>query len=321
MKKILSMVTCSVLAACACNDANWEDVDGVTFEEVVYEDNAPVVVEPAPVYVQVPQAVQDCPCAEVATPCYQPCACQPMPKVEPKIIKTKKIITTTTTYEEPCGKPVCEPVVTIHEEFVPVDEGNATTISTSAPVMVEPVIEVKEEVVEPQVVVPAIEVKQETPSPVENAVKVTVEKSPYHSKVVDIRTPDTKVALGSVVKYSPEAYIVVATRATNRMLQDTSALYDSATKKIYIKDINLLSSDLPYGGYRLKGATKEIISGSNTFEVVNNVKDADFIIEPIADWYISSNSEIPALQYTMKLLDKNGNKLDEWIEVIRQVKE
>ena len=182
MKKILSMVTCSVLAACACNDANWEDVDGVTFEEVVYEDNAPVVVEPAPVYVQVPQAVQDCPCADVATPCYQPCACQPMPKVEPKIIKTKKIITTTTTYEEPCGKPVCEPVVTIHEEFVPVEDGNATTISTSAPVMVEPVIEVKEEVVEPQVVVPAIEVKQETPSPVENAVKVTVEKSPYHSK-------------------------------------------------------------------------------------------------------------------------------------------
>lgn len=330
MKKILSVVTCSVLAACACNDANWEDVDGVTFEEVVYEDNAPVVVEPAPVYVQVPQAVQDCPCAEVTTPCYQPCACQAKPKGEPKIIKTKKIITTTTTYEEPCGKPVCEPVVTVHEEIVPVEEGNATVISVNNPVEEEPLVEVKEEVAVSKDVAPIIvkevetsvePVKEDGGVPVENVVKVTVEKSPYHSKVVDIRKPDAKVALGTTVKYSPEAYIVVATRATNRMLQDTSALYDSATKKIYIKDINLLSSDLPYGGHRLKGATKEIISGSNTFEVVNNVKDADFVVEPTADWYVSSNSDVPALQYTMRLLDKNGNKVDEWIEVIRQVKE
>lgn len=318
MKKILSVVTCSVLAACACNDASWEDVDNVTFEEVVYEDNAPIVVEPAPVYVQVPQAVQDCACSEVAMPCYQPCACQTMPKVEPKIIKTRKIITTTTTYEEPCGKPVCEPVVTVNEEVVPVEEENEVVIFEPE-VVAEPVVKVEKEVVVP--VVNATK-KEVTPSaPVEDAVKITVEKSPYHSNVVDIRKSDAKVALGTVVKYSPEAYIVVATRATNRMLQDTSAIYDSASKKIYIKDINLLSSDLPYGGHRLKGATKEIISGSNTFEVVNNIKDADFVVEPIADWYVSVNSDIPALQYTMRLLDKNGNKIDEWIEVIRQVKE
>ncbi len=344
MKRILSMVTCFVLAGCACNDANWENLDNVTFEEVVYDQNPQVIAEPAPVYVEVPQVVQDCPCSEVAqTSCYTPCACQTMPKPEPKIIKTKKIITTTTTYEEPCGKPVCEPVVTVHEEFVPY-EGSEPVVITPASEPVNdktPVAEVSQkelapimvetkEIVEPKAPI-MVEVKEETEAKapvakeeggaVENKVEVIVEKSPYHAKVVDIRKPDAKVNLGTTVKYSPEAYIVVATRATNRMLQDTSAIYDGASKKIYIKDINLLSSDLPYGGHRLKGATKEIISGSNTFEVVNNIKDADFVVEPTADWYVSSNSDVPALQYTMKLLDKNGNKIDEWIEVIRQVKE
>lgn len=313
MKKVLSLITCSVLAACSCNDAQWEEVDDVTFEEVAYEEQAPVIVEPAPVYVEAPQVVQDCPCAEVAPApcyqpvCYQPCACQPMPAPQPKITKTKKIITTTTTYEEPCGKPVCEPVVTVEEEIVPVDE--VAPVAKPAPVVEE------EAVVE---ATPApVAVNEE---PANDVVEVTVAKNPYHSEVVDMRKATSKASV-STVNYSPEAYIVVATRATNRMLQDTSAIYDNGVKKVYIKDINLLSSDLPYGSHRLKGATKDIIAGSNTFDVVNNIKDADFVIEPTADWYVASNNVVPALQYKMSLLDKNGKKLDEWIEVIRQVKE
>lgn len=316
MKRVLSVLTCSVLAACSCNDAQWEEVDNVTFEEVVYEEPAPVVeaapvyVEPTPVYVEAPQPVVDCPCTEVAPvpcyqpTCYQPCGCQAMPAPQPKVTTTKKIITTTTTLEEPCGKPVCEPVVTVHEEIIPAEVSYGT-----APVVTAPVVA--------PVATPA-------PAPVVNTndyVEVTVEKNPYRSEVVDMRSQTSNVSAGTTVKYSPEAYIVVATRATNRMLQDTSALYDNGTKRVYIKDINLLSSDLPYGSHRLKGATKDIISGSKTFDVVNNIKDADFVIEPSADWFVASNNATPALQYRMSLLDKNGKKVDEWIEIIRQVKE
>ncbi len=315
MKRVLSVLTCSVLAACSCNDAQWEEVDNATFEEVVYEEPAPVVeaapvyVEPTPVYVEAPQPVVDCPCAEVAPvpcyqpTCYQPCGCQAMPAPQPKVTTTKKIITTTTTLEEPCGKPVCEPVVTVHEEIVPAEVSyGVAPVAAPAPV-VAPVA---------------------APAPVVNTndyVEVTVEKNPYRSQVVDMRSQASNVSAGTTVKYSPEAYIVVATRATNRMLQDTSALYDNGTKRVYIKDINLLSSDLPYGSHRLKGATKDIISGSKTFDVVNNIKDADFVIEPSADWFVASNNATPALQYRMSLLDKNGKKVDEWIEIIRQVKE
>ena len=149
MKRVISLLTCTMLAACACSENQWEEVDNVTFDETTYAEPAPVItsepypmvepypvaepapvvmsetvtmaapqqqviVQPDPVYVGMPQPVYDCPCAEVqAQPCYQPscmqpCACQPMPMPapQPKVTTSKKIITTTTTLEEPCGKPV-----------------------------------------------------------------------------------------------------------------------------------------------------------------------------------------------------------------------
>lgn len=264
-ERVLSVVACTMLAACSCSENQWEEVDNVTFDETVYEDQAPViqselppaqpapmVVKPEPVYIPAPQPVYDCPCAEVQVqpcyqqPCYQPCACQPMPVPQPKVTTTKKIITTTTTMEEPCGKPVCEPVVTTHEEVIPAE---VSYTGYNAPV------------------------QQAQPN---DYVEVTVEQNPYRSEVVGMRSSNAKVDASVAAKYSPEAYIVVATRATNRMLQDTSAIYDSGkARTVYIKDTKLLSTDLPYGSHRLKGATKDIISGSKTYEVVNNVNNAD----------------------------------------------
>ncbi len=304
MKKILSILTCTMLAACACDENQWEEVDNVTFEDVVYEEQAPavpapVVVQPEPVYVPAPRPVYDCPCAEVRPqPCYQPacapqpCGCQPMPAPQPRVTTTKKIITTTTTMEEPCDKPVCEPIVTTHEEIVPAEvsyTGSAANMQ----------------------------------APMQNDyVEVTVEKNPYRSEVVGMRSSGARVDAAAAAQYSPEAYIVVATRATNRMLQDTAAIYDNGrAKTVYIKDTRLLSSDLPYGSHRLKGATKDIISGSKTYEVVNNANNADFVIDTAADWYVAPDNTAPALQYKLAMFDKGGKKINEWVEIIRQVKE
>ena len=119
MKKILSVFTCGILAACACNESQWEQVEVVSLNEVGYEQKAEVKndvviqVEPTPVLAQ--QEVKACPCAQVQ-PCQMTPCCQAhvAPAPQPKVTTTKKIITTTTTLEEPCGKPVCEPVVTVH---------------------------------------------------------------------------------------------------------------------------------------------------------------------------------------------------------------
>lgn len=298
MKKVLSIITCGLLAACSCSDNQWEEVDNVTFEDTVYE--APVVEEPVvkevqPKVVYNPAPVSNCGCQvqPCCQPVYQPCGCQPVvqPQPQPKITTTKKIITTTTTVEEPCGKPVCEPVVTTHEEIIPAEVSYGDYARQTAPVAAPDYVE------------------------------VTVEKNPYHSQVVDMRSSNSKVEAGVAAQYSPEAYTVVATRASNRMLQDTSAIYDTdTTKTIYVKDVKLLSSDLPYGSHRLKGVTKDIISGSQTYEVVNNINSADFVLDTSADWFVAPNAA-PALQYKMALFDRNGKKLNEWVEIIRQVQE
>ncbi|MBR5154102.1 MAG: hypothetical protein IKW58_00065 [Alphaproteobacteria bacterium] len=327
MKKVLTAITCSLLVACSCNENQWEEVDNVSFEETVYIEPAPivvednVVVEPAPVYVQAPQPVYDCPCAEVQPQpcyqptCYQPCGCGQVVQAEPKVTKTKKIITTTTTYEEPCGKDVCEPVVTVHEEII-ADDGQFSAPEVPAVKIVqgsEPFSDI---------VVEKITLEQPKVKEAQNEyVEVTVEKTPYRADVVEMKAKTANVSQGTTTNYSPEAYIVVATRATNRMLQDTATLYENGTKRVYIKDIKLLSSDLPYGSHRLKGATKDIISGSQTFDVVNNINNAEFVIEPSAEWYIATSNATPAIQYKLSLLDKAGKKIDEWIEIIRQVKE
>lgn len=314
MRKILTVLTCGVLAACSCNETQWDEVDNVVYEDAVYVepaqmDPAPVVITQDPVYVPTPvynQPVAEACCCQ-PMPCMhvQPC-CQQMPAPQPKVTTTKKIITTTTTIEEPCNKPVCEPVVTTHEEIVPVD----------AVIAQEPVVQEAPVVVEPEVV----------PAPVasenEDYVEVTVEKNPYRTDVVGMKTSTNKTDVKELADYSPEVYMVVASRAANRMLQDTSAIYDSGkTRTLYLKDTKLLSKDLPYGSHRLKGVIKDIIGGSKTFDIVNNSKNADFVAETSADWYVAPNNTIPALQYTLTLFDKNGKKVNEWVEVIRQVKD
>lgn len=322
MRKVLSVVACGMLAACACDENQWEEVDVVMFDDTEYATPAPVVaesetvmveapvvttvVQQEPVYIPAPTPVYDCPCAEVQpmpcyqAPCMQSCGCQPMPAPQPKVTTTKKIITTTTTTEEPCGKPVCEPVVTVHEEIIPAE----VSYSGYNQVTANPVPET-------------------VSAPAEDLVEVTVEKNPYRSEVVGLRSSSARVNAAAAAEYKPEAYDVVATRATNRMLQDTAAVYDNGnnTQTVFIKDTRLLSSDLPYGSHRLKGITKEIIDGSRAFDVVNNANDADFVIETSADWYVTSDNVMPALQYKLSMQDRNGQKVNEWVEIIRQVQD
>lgn len=319
MKKVLSVITCGLLAACSCSDNQWEEVDVVTVDEPVYEEQvvvddvvevspAKVVVEQEAVYTPVPQPVSSCPCAvQVQTcyqpVCYQPCPCmmvQPVvvPQPQPKVTTTKKIITTTTTVEEPCGKAYCEPVVTTHEEVLPAEVSYMNSYPASAPVSA-------------------------SPAPVQNEyVEVTVEKDPYRPEVLDMQPTTVRKNAKPVAaaKYSPEAYNVVATRATNRMLQDTANLSSKGHKTVFLKDTQVLSSDMPYGSNRLKSTTKDIINVSKTFDVVNSPKDADYIVASTADWYVA-DSKAPAIQYKLSMFDKSGRRVNEWVEIIRQVQE
>ncbi len=326
MKKVISVVACGLLAACACDENQWEEVEVVNFEDTTYVEPAPVVAEPAPVVVETTPAVVEpapvavaepiyiptpapvpacnCPCMATQAPsCCQAQSydCQPVRVSKPKVTTTKKIITTTTTTEEPCGKPVCEPVVTVHEEIIPAEVSYAD-----------------EDYTEERYVEERHNVRGQN----ENMVNVTVERNPYRSDIVAMSSSTSNVKPADIAKYKPEVYDVVASRATNRMLQDTASIYDAGyVKTIYLKDTRLLSSDLPYGSHRLRGVTRDIINGSRAFDVVNNPNNADYVVESSADWYVTQNSQVPALQYKLAMFDRRGQKVNEWVEIIRQVQD
>ncbi len=313
MKKVLSIVICGALAACSTGFENeWEEPQNIN-EEIIYIDedsNTKLIInESFDDSVEIKDEV-----IEINTAPRH----MHVNNNAPKITRTKKIITTTTTTEDPCTKDVCEPVVTVTEEYINLDDNQVIdmpTPKTEVTVMKRKTpAHVMHHEVKPAIVV-------ETPTVDNVAVDVVVEVAQDDVKLVSMQAENRQHA-NIASSYSPEVYQIITARAINRMLSDTSAIYDTGDKKkLYISDTKLLSSDLPYGSHAIKGTTKDIIKGSKTFDVVYNASDADFIIDATADWYVANSESVPALQYKLSLLDKNGLKVNQWVEIIRQVQD
>lgn len=118
---------------------------------------------------------------------------------------------------------------------------------------------------------------------------------------------------------APEAYAIAATRATNRMLDETGALYDDASSSfVYIKDIKKADRQLPDGVYNAAKVTKNIVKNSRTFKVVDNQQEADYILETVID--NAGTPEEPILVYKLILLDTDNNKAGQWVETLRRVR-
>ncbi|MFV0626404.1 MAG: hypothetical protein ACK5N8_03525 [Alphaproteobacteria bacterium] len=118
---------------------------------------------------------------------------------------------------------------------------------------------------------------------------------------------------------APEIYSIVATRATNKMLDNTNSIYDKqGEKRIYVTKTKL-EDDLPNGFYLSQEVTKKIIESSRTFTVVNNMNDADYYTETLIKKIQIEGRDAPIVQYKLMLFDKQNNKINEWSETIRQV--
>lgn len=119
---------------------------------------------------------------------------------------------------------------------------------------------------------------------------------------------------------TPEVYSIVAVRTTNKMLDQTTEIYEKAvTPTLYVMEIKKASEDMPNGFYYARKVSKDIIEGSRTFHVVNNLNDADYYIETVVDKIPLENTQVPAIKYTMTLYDKDNKKINEWTEVLQQV--
>lgn len=122
---------------------------------------------------------------------------------------------------------------------------------------------------------------------------------------------------------APQMYQVIASRATNKMLEQTTDVYEKASPnlpKIYVMQVKKTGPDpIPNGFFYARQVTKEIIQGSKTYQVVNTMEEADYMLEVLVTKVNIPNLPGNVLQYKIILLDKGNNQIGTWVENIRQV--
>ena len=149
-----------------------------------------------------------------------------------------------------------------------------------------------------------------------------------------IKIPQTVPSVAAPTKYrlqtrsdrydaqnvAPQIYAIAATRATNKMLDETAEFYENPNGNtfLYITDIKKADRKLPDGVYSAARTTKNIIEGSKTFKVVNQMDEADYYLETIID--NAGTPEEPIFVYKLILFDAKNNKINEWVETIRRVR-
>ncbi|MBE6444947.1 MAG: hypothetical protein E7019_02670 [Alphaproteobacteria bacterium] len=120
--------------------------------------------------------------------------------------------------------------------------------------------------------------------------------------------------------YTPtaEIYAIPATRATNKMLDETREFYEqNGDVFLFIASLKKADRKLPDGVYKAEQVTKKIIEGSDTFKVVGDKEEADYILETIIE--NNGTPEEPILTYRMILSDMENNKINEWSETVRRL--
>ena len=133
-------------------------------------------------------------------------------------------------------------------------------------------------------------------------------------------TTDIRPSFDLQNTYMIKAYETAATRTTNKMLDDTAEFYEIVPKpKLYVKEIIKDNPNLPDGFYTARRAIKEIAGKSGTYILVNNIDEADYIL----DSHINEFNEagLPAIIFRMTINDKSDKPLKAWNVVIRQLSE
>ena len=117
---------------------------------------------------------------------------------------------------------------------------------------------------------------------------------------------------------SPEVYAIVATRTVNKMLEEAPALFaKNKDAKVFIEPTTQVDRLLPDGPDAAGKAAREILVGSQMFNIVDDKDSADFILTSAVNNV--NTPEVPVIIYRMELMDKDGNQVGYWKDSIRQV--
>ena len=117
---------------------------------------------------------------------------------------------------------------------------------------------------------------------------------------------------------SPQVYAIVASRVTNDMLHDAPAIFaEHKNAPLYIAETTQVDRYLPDGPEAAGKASREIIEGSQMFNLVDSRDHADYILESSINNI--NTPERPLIEYVMTLYDAKGNKIESWSDSLRQV--
>ncbi len=119
---------------------------------------------------------------------------------------------------------------------------------------------------------------------------------------------------------SAEAYVLVASRTVNKLLDETSEYYDKLPRpKIYVMSPEKQDENTPDGIYQARFETIKILEGSKTYTVVNNLNDADYYLKISAKPIVLPEKNIQAISYHLALYSADNTPLKDWSQVIKQV--
>ena len=117
---------------------------------------------------------------------------------------------------------------------------------------------------------------------------------------------------------TPEVYNILASRVAGKVLSDAPAIFaNNPNAPIYIADMVQIDRYLPSIPDAAAKTSREILTNANMFNIVDNVNDAEFILE--SSLTNSNTPEVPVISYEMRLKDMNDNLLNSWTDTVRQV--
>ena len=117
---------------------------------------------------------------------------------------------------------------------------------------------------------------------------------------------------------SPQVYGIIASRVTNDMLSDVPGLMAcNKETPVYVAETKQIDRYLPDGPDAAGKAAREIIEGSQMFNLVDDKTKAEYVLEGVINNI--NTPEQPVIKYEMTMYDAQGNKIKSWADSMRQV--
>ena len=142
----------------------------------------------------------------------------------------------------------------------------------------------------------------------------------------NLKAQSTKTEMQTVnfadIDIAPQVYAIAAARVTNKMLDETEALYFKKEKKPTLNIVapQKLNDQLPDGFHYANKVTNDIIEGSKDYTLVDNPEEAEYSLQVLINALPYYGSATPIIEYQMMLSDKDGKEVGVWSESIKQLK-